>query len=44
MDVQYASLKGYLLEEVYVKQPPSFENIDSINHIFKLHKALYAMK
>nr|ABA93908.1 retrotransposon protein, putative, unclassified [Oryza sativa Japonica Group] len=31
-------------EEVYVKQPPGFENPDFPNHVFKLSKALYALK
>nr|ABA98303.2 retrotransposon protein, putative, unclassified [Oryza sativa Japonica Group] len=31
-------------EEVYVKQPPGFENLDFPNHVFKLSKALYGLK
>ena len=44
MDVKSVFLNGYLKEEVYVKQPPGFENHDFSNHMFKLDKALYALK
>ena len=32
------------MEEVYVKQPPSFENEKFPNHVYKLSKALYGLK
>nr|CAD40731.2 OSJNBa0072D21.17 [Oryza sativa Japonica Group]CAE05285.2 OSJNBa0084N21.3 [Oryza sativa Japonica Group] len=41
MDVKSAFLNGFIQEEVYVKQPPGFENPDFPNHVFKLSKALY---
>jgi len=44
MDVKSAFLNGYLKEEVYLMQPPGFENIEFPNHIFKLDKALYGLK
>ena len=44
MDVKSAFLNRYLKEEVYVKQPPGFENGDLPNHVFKLDKTLYGLK
>ena len=44
MDVKSAFLNGYITEEVYVKQPSSFENHIFFNHIFKLNKASYGLK
>ena len=44
MDVKSAFLNGYIMEEVYVKQPPSFENEKFPNHVYKLFKALYGLK
>ena len=44
MDVKSAFMNGYLEEEVYVRQPPGFENPKFPNHVFKLHKALYGLK
>ena len=44
MDVKSAFLNGYLKEEVYVMQPPGFENNEFPNYVFKLHKALYGLK
>nr|ABA98333.1 retrotransposon protein, putative, Ty1-copia subclass [Oryza sativa Japonica Group] len=44
----FAASKGFKLyqmdEEVYVKQPPGFENPDFPNHVFKLSKAFYGFK
>jgi len=36
IDVKSAFLNGYLKEEVYVMQPPGFENTKFPNHVFKL--------
>ncbi|KAH9801414.1 hypothetical protein KPL71_001018 [Citrus sinensis] len=44
MDVKSAFLNGYIIEEVYVKQPPGFENEKFPNHVYKLSKALYGLK
>ncbi|GJZ92920.1 retrovirus-related pol polyprotein from transposon TNT 1-94 [Tanacetum coccineum] len=44
MDVKSAFLNGKLKEEVYVKQPPSFERSEFPNYVFKLDKALYGLK
>jgi len=44
MDVKSAFLNGYIKEEVYVMQPPNFENNEFPNHVFKLNKALYGLK
>ena len=44
MDVKSAFLYGPLKEEVYVKQPPGFENPNFPNHIYRLDKALYGLK
>ena len=44
MDVKSAFLNGFIEEEVYVRQPPGFENPKFPNRVFKLQKALYALK
>jgi hypothetical protein len=44
MDVKSSFLNGPLKEEVYVKQPPGFEDLNFPNHVYKLHKALYRLK
>ena len=44
MDVKSAFLNGFIEEEVYVKQPPGFENPKFPNRVYKLQKALYGLK
>jgi hypothetical protein len=44
MDVKSAFLNGYINEEVYVEQPPGFEDYKKPNHVYKLKKALYGLK
>ena len=44
MDVKSAFLNGYIKEEVYVKQPPGFEDHRHPHHVFKLKKALYGLR
>jgi hypothetical protein len=44
MDVKSAFLNGSIKVEVYVEQPPSFEDDRYPNHVYKLSKALYGLK
>ena len=44
MDVKSAFLNGDLKEEVFVRQPPGFEDVELRNHVFRLNKALYGLK
>jgi hypothetical protein len=44
MDVKSAFLNGPIKEEVYVEQPPGFEDSQYSNHVYKLSKALYGLK
>jgi hypothetical protein len=39
MDVKSAFLNGPIKEEVYVEQPPGFEDSEYPNHVYKLSKA-----
>jgi hypothetical protein len=44
MDVKSAFLNGPIKEEVYVEQPPDFEDSEYPTHVYKLSKALYVLK
>nr|GEW37282.1 hypothetical protein [Tanacetum cinerariifolium] len=43
MDVKSAFLYGKVKEEVYVCQPPGFEDPDFPNRVYKVEKALYGL-
>jgi hypothetical protein len=44
MDMKSAFLNGVIQEEVYVRQPPSFENPKYPNRMYKLSKSLCGLK
>jgi hypothetical protein len=44
MDMKSAFLNGPIKEEVYVEQPPGFDDSEYPNHVYKLSKALYGLK
>jgi hypothetical protein len=44
MDTKSAFLNGPIKEEVYVEQPPDFEDDRYPDHVYKLSKALYGLK
>ncbi|GJW95659.1 putative ribonuclease H-like domain-containing protein [Tanacetum coccineum] len=43
MDVKSAFLYGKIEEEVYVCQPPRFEDLEFPNKVYKVEKALYGL-
>jgi hypothetical protein len=44
MDMKSVFLNGPIKEEVYVEQPPGFEDSEYPNHVYKLSKVLYGLK
>jgi hypothetical protein len=44
MDVKSTFLNGVIQEEVFVRQPPGFENPKYPNRVYKLSKALFGLK
>ena len=44
MDVKSVFLNSVIFEEMYVKQPPGFEDSKHPDHVFKLKKSLYGLK
>ena len=44
MDFKSAFLNRFIKEKFYVEQLPSFENSKCLDHVFRLHKALYEFK
>ncbi|GJY10817.1 retrovirus-related pol polyprotein from transposon TNT 1-94 [Tanacetum coccineum] len=44
MDVKSVFLNGFIIEEVYVAQPPRFIDFQKPNYVYKLKKALYGLK
>jgi hypothetical protein len=44
MDEKSAFLNGVIHDEVFLRQPPGFENPKYPNRVYKLSKALYGLK
>jgi hypothetical protein len=44
MDVKSAFLNSIIHEEIYVRQPPGFENSKYPNRVYNLSKVLYGLK
>lgn len=44
MDAKIAFHNGSIIEDFYVEQPSEFESDIKHDHVYKLKKALYALK
>jgi hypothetical protein len=44
IDVKSVFLNGVIQEEVFVRQPPGFENPKYLNRVYKLSNSLYGLK
>jgi hypothetical protein len=44
MNVKNTFLNDVIQEEVFVRQPPGFENLKYPNRVYKLSKTLYKIK
>jgi hypothetical protein len=44
IDVKSVFLNGVIREEIYIRQPPGFENLKYPDRVYKLSKALYGLK
>jgi hypothetical protein len=44
MDIKSVFLNGPIKEEVYVEQPPGFEDSEYPSHVYKLSKVIYGLK
>ncbi|GJQ97999.1 retrovirus-related pol polyprotein from transposon TNT 1-94 [Tanacetum coccineum] len=44
VDVKSSFLNEFIIEEIYVAQPPGFIDFEKPNYVYKLKKALYGLK